>query len=57
MAYVPKALSTNDLGTACIIEVQQIKFLGNGGCNMPHVNNVIFSESKFAILFQHTTYN
>ena len=24
---------------------------------MPHVNNVIFSESKFALLFQHTTEN
>ena len=24
---------------------------------MPHVNDVIFSESKFALLFQHTTEN
>ena len=24
---------------------------------MPHLNNVIFSESKFALLFQHTTEN
>ena len=24
---------------------------------MPHVNNVNFSESKFALLFQHTTEN
>ena len=24
---------------------------------MLHVNNVIFSDSKFAILFQHTTEN
>ena len=44
-------------GTACIIEVHQIKNLGYVGYNMPHVNYVIFSECKFALSFQRTTEN
>ena len=51
MAYISK----HHLGTARSIEVHQIKFLGYGGYNMPHVNNVNFSESKFALLFRPTT--
>ena len=43
--------------TAYIIEVCQIKFLGYVGYKMPHVNNVNFSESKYALLVQHTTEN
>ena len=46
-----------DSGSVWFIEVHQIKFLGYGRYNMPHVNNVIFSESKFALLFQHTKVN
>ena len=50
-------ISKRHLGTACIVEVCHIKFLGYGGYNMPHVNKVDYSESKFALMFQHTTEN
>ena len=53
MAYISK----RHLGTTCIVEVCQINFLDYEGYNMPRVNKVIFTESKFALLFQHTTEN
>ena len=62
MAYIFKALS--------IIEVHKIFFLdflfifffffgggGYGGYNLPHVNNLDFSENMSDLWFLHTTEN